>query len=155
MGTIYASEANECAESFIKECFDRTISSSLRKIFFDINPKNPNHWFYTDIIDVHQANNLKYKNYGYVWEHFTIADNLSISNERAKEILRTYDKKSVWWTRDIVGLRTAAEGVIYDMFCADNQYEDGQGGPNYDLFHRRYYAVDYGTINPFACLEDH
>ena len=45
-GTAYITEANECAESFIKEVFDRTLSSNDRKIFHDLNPKAPQHWYY-------------------------------------------------------------------------------------------------------------
>ena len=152
LGSIYVSEANECAESFIKECFDRTISSNLRKIFFDINPKNPQDYFYTEILDVHEENSLTYRDYGYVWQHFTIADNMSITDERMAEILITYRRNSVWWAREIAGLRSAAEGVIYDGFNSEHQYGE-DGGPNFDLYYKRYYAIDYGTINPFACLE--
>lgn len=152
LGSVYISEVNECAQSFVKEVFDRTMSSSLRKILFDLNPKAELHWFYTEVLNIHEANNLKYKDYGYNFEHFTLHDNLSFTDERIREIIRTYDKKSIWYQRDILGLRKNAEGVIYDMFDADNQYEDGQG-PDYELFYRRYYTVDYGTINPFVCLE--
>lgn len=153
LGSVYVSEANECSETFIKECFDRTLSSSCRKIFFDLNPKNPQDYFYTEILDVQEANNAKYENYGYVWEHFTIANNRSITDNRMAEILRSYDRNSVWWMRDIAGLRSAAEGIIYDGFTAKHQYDDASGGPNWDLYYNRYYAIDYGTINPFACLE--
>lgn len=152
LGTVYISEVNECAQSFVKEVFDRTITSSLRKILFDLNPKAELHWFYTDVLNVHEANSLKYPNYGYNYEHFTIHDNLSRTDEQIRETIRTYDKKSIWYQRDILGLRKNAEGIIYDMFNSDNQYEDGHG-PDYKYYFTRYYAVDYGTTNPFVCLE--
>ena len=38
------------------------------------------------------------------------------------------------------------------MFDSRNLYDDGQG-PNYDLFYRRYFSIDYGTTNPFVILE--
>jgi PBSX family phage terminase large subunit len=153
LGSVYISEANECAQSFIKEIFDRTISSSLRKILFDLNPKAELHYFYTEILNIHETNNKKYPSYGYNYAHFTIHDNLSLSDDKIREILRTYNKKSIWYQRDILGLRKNAEGLIYDMFGADNQYEDGQGGPDYNLLHKRYYSIDYGTVNPFSCHE--
>lgn len=153
LGSVYISEVNECAQSFVKEVFDRTMSSALRKIFFDLNPKAELHFFYTEILNIHQENNLKYPDYGLNYFHTTLHDNMSFTDDKIKEIIRTYDKKSIWYQRDILGLRKNAEGVIYDGFCIDNQYEDGQGGPDYDLFMRRYYAIDYGTINPFACYE--
>lgn len=151
-GTAYLTEVNECSKTFVKETFDRTLSSTDRKIFFDLNPKSPQHWFYEEILDLHQANNARYKNYGLNYEHFTLHDNLSFTTEKIKDIIRTYARNSVWYIRDILGKRTNAEGIIYDGFGPDNQYRDGEG-PDYNLYYRRYYSIDYGTTNPFACLE--
>ena len=151
-GTAYVTEVNECAKSFVKEVFDRTLSSANRKIFLDLNPKAPNHWFYVDILDMHKANSEKYPDYGFNYEHFTLHDNFSFTGEKIKELVRTYAKNTVWYIRDILGKRTNAEGIIYDMCGPQNQYEDGQG-PDYSLFYRRFYAIDAGTVNPFACLE--
>lgn len=154
LGSIYVSEANECSETFIKECFDRTLSSHLRKIFFDINPKDPRHYFYENILDIHQENNLKYKDYGYIWQHFTIADNNSISDEDMRVRLRGYNRSSVWWRRDILGLRSAAEGLIYDMWNEEeNSYDDETRPANLDRISRRYISIDYGTQNPMAFME--
>lgn len=55
--------------------------------------------------------------YGYNYEHFIIADNLSISDKALKIILRTYDRLSVWFKREILGLRVATEGVIYEQYA--------------------------------------
>lgn len=151
-GTVYITEVNECAKTFVKETFDRTLSSLNRKIFLDLNPKNPQNWFYLEILNMHQENNAKYKDYGLNYEHFTLHDNFSFTAAKIKEIIRTYAKNSVWYIRDILGNRTAAEGVIFDMFGPANQYRSGNG-PNYDLWYNRYYAIDYGTTNPFALLE--
>ena len=95
-GMAYITEVNECHQVFVKEVFDRTLSSSDRKIFHDLNPKSPDNWYYTDVLNVHEHNNEIYDNYGFNYGHFTIADNYSISNEKLKNILRTYDKKSIW-----------------------------------------------------------
>jgi PBSX family phage terminase large subunit len=119
-GTVYVTEANECAKPFIQEIFDRTIASSDRKIFFDLNPKPPLHWFYKEILDVHQANAAKHGvDYRFNYEHFILTDNLSLSDDIIREVVRTYDINSIWYKRDIKGQRTAAEGVIYDMFDED------------------------------------
>ena len=37
IGTAYVTEANECHQSFIQEVIDRTLASSKRQIFFDLN----------------------------------------------------------------------------------------------------------------------
>lgn len=119
-GMAYITEVNECHKLFVKEVFDRTISSSDRKIFHDLNPKSPEHWYYTDILNVHSENNNKYDNYGLNYGHFTIADNYSIDDSKLKTILRTYDKNSIWYKRDILGLRIATEGLIYQQFVENN-----------------------------------
>lgn len=116
-GTAYITEANECAESFIKEVFDRTISSNDRKIFHDLNPKPPTHWYYSEILDFHEKAQIKNSNYGYNYGHFTIADNLSISDDKLKKILTTYEKGTVWYDRDIKGLRKTAEGIVFRDFA--------------------------------------
>ncbi len=154
-GTAYVTEVNECAPGFVKEVFDRTLTSANRKIFFDLNPKPPKHWFYTEILDMHQANALKYQGYGFNYQHFTIHDNMSLSNQEIRDKLKGYSRTSVWYKRDILGQRTSAEGIIYDMFGPANLYPSDAGGlgPNFDLWYRRYYSIDYGTTNPFACHE--
>lgn len=53
-GTALITEINECHPDFIKEVFDRTMSSADRKMFGDWNPKLPSHWFYRDILDFHE-----------------------------------------------------------------------------------------------------
>ncbi len=116
-GTAYVTEANECHPDFIKEVFDRTISSSNRKIFHDLNPKAPNHWYYTDVLSFHEKKQQSNALYGYNYGHFTIADNLSISDDKLKAVLQTYQKDTVWYERDILGKRKAAEGLIYRLLA--------------------------------------
>lgn len=118
-GTVYITEANECAESFIKEAFDRTLSSNDRKVFHDLNPKEPTHWYYENILDFHEGQQIANTDYGYNYGHFTIADNLSVSDEKLKKILSTYEKGTVWYERDIKGLRRRAEGIVFPNFAND------------------------------------
>ncbi len=120
-GTAYITEANECAESFIKEAFDRTLSSNDRKIFHDLNPKPPTHWYYSEILDFHEREQAKNKDYGYNYGHFTIADNLSISDTKLRKILTTYEKGTVWYDRDIKGLRVTANGIVFRNFAEHTQ----------------------------------
>ena len=112
-GMAYVTEANECHPTFLNEVMDRTLSSDDRKIFHDLNPKPPAHWYYTEFLKFHEEQNLKVENYGYNYGHFNIFDNLSISNEKLKNILRTYDKNSIWYKRDILGERIASAGVLF------------------------------------------
>lgn len=115
-GTAYVTEANECHQLFLQEVMDRTLASSDRKLFMDLNPKPPRHWFYADFLDYQDELKKHGKNPRYNYAHFTIADNMSLSDDHLREVLRTYDKGSIWYKADILGLRTAATGRIYTSF---------------------------------------
>lgn len=104
---------NECHQSFVQEVFDRTLASSKRQLFFDLNPKPPAHWFYRDVLDYQDLLKERGENPGYNYEHFTLFDNMSIPDDRLKTVLATYDKTSLWYMADIKGKRTAATGRIY------------------------------------------
>lgn len=119
-GTAYITEANECHPNFVQEVFDRTISSQDRKVFHDLNPKAPGHWYY-DILDFHEKRQGADPSYGYNYGHFTIADNMSISDAQLRQRLKTYDKNSVWYKRDILGQRCIAEGLVYQYFANNTE----------------------------------
>ncbi len=120
-GMAYVTEANECHQNFIQEVFDRTLSSADRKIFHDLNPKAESHWYYTDVLDFHQEKQRRDRNYGYNYGHFTIADNLSIDDEKLRNTLKTYQKGTVWYERDILGRRKTAQGIIFPNFASDQK----------------------------------
>ena len=142
-GMAYITEANECHQKFIKEVFDRTISSYDRKVFHDLNPKAPGHWYYEDILAFHEKKQAVNDQYGYNYGHFTIADNLSIDSAKLRAVLNTYQKGTVWYDRDILGKRKIAEGLVYD-FGEDNITDEQPAGAEY------YISIDYGTLNPFS-----
>ena len=112
-GMAYVTEANECDPSFLKEVEDRTLSSDDRKIFHDLNPKSPKHWYYTEYLAFHEEQQKKDSNYGFNYEEFNIFNNLSISDEKLKKVLSTYDKTSIWYKRDILGRRIANESFLF------------------------------------------
>ena len=118
-GTVYITEVNECHETFVKECIDRTLASNRRQVFFDLNPKPPSHWFYREFLDYQDKLKKRGENPGYNYEHFTILDNLSLSNEQLRTELAKYDQSSIWFQSDIQGLRTSARGRIYDSYVRD------------------------------------
>lgn len=119
-GSVYITEANECHQSFVQEAMDRTISSNNRKLFFDLNPKPPRHWFYADFLDFQDELKKQGENDGYNFAHFTIWNNLSLTKEQLKVIIRTYDKSSMWYIADILGKRTAGTGRIYTGYNYNN-----------------------------------
>ena len=147
-GTAYITEANECSKIFIQEVFDRTLSSPDRKIFHDLNPKAEAHWYYQDVLNFHEEKLKANPKYGLNYGHFTIADNMSISDDQLRAVLSTYDRKSVWYARDILGQRKMAEGLVYPMFSMEKHVV--KGAIPYSSRHRYYVSIDYGTVNPFA-----
>ena len=112
-GSVYITEVNECHQTFVQEAIDRTLASSKRQVFFDLNPKPPAHWFYRDFLDYQDELKERGENPGYNYGHFTILNNLSISDAQIRDTLSKYDKGSIWYQCDILGLRTSAEGRIY------------------------------------------
>lgn len=120
-GLWIATEINEHYDeddsrtSFIKVAFGRQAAAKDPLVLWDLNPCGPNHRIYTDYID-------KYRNGyegGYQYCHFTLEDNLSVTERRKAEIKSQYDEQSVWYRRDILGERCTAEGLVYPLF-ADN-----------------------------------
>lgn len=120
-GMAYVTEANECHKKFLKEVFDRTLSSSDRKVFHDLNPKEEDHWYYAEILNFHQEQQEQTPEYGYNFGHFTLVDNMSLSDKRISTVLKTYRKGTVWYERDIKGLRKVAEGIIFRYFADNNE----------------------------------
>ena len=139
-GMWIATEINLHHENTIQEAFNRQLAAKNRKIFWDLNPSSPGEFIYTKYIDKFESQLGEKYNY----QHFTIRDNATISPERLEEIEAQYDPKSLWYRRDILGERCAAEGLIYPMFTAKNIAdaipENGEC----------YISIDYGTLNPFS-----
>lgn len=119
-GTAYITEVNECHETFMQEVMSRTLASSDRKIFFDLNPKPPRHWFYTNFLDDQMEKYERGENPRFNYGHFTILDNMSISDADLRETLSTYNKGSIWYKADILGQRTSADGRIYMSYNYDD-----------------------------------
>lgn len=116
-GMWIATEINLHHKDTIKECFNRTAAAKDRKFFWDLNPSNPKHFIYTGHIEKYRK--LDKEIGGVNYQHFTIRDNATLDAQRIKEIELQYDPESVWYKRDIKGLRVVAEGLVYKQF-ADN-----------------------------------
>lgn len=107
-------DSEDIKSSFIQVAMDRQIASKQPKILWDLNPCNPNHKIYKNYIDKYRKDGLLG---GYNYGHFTINDNLSISEERKAEIMSQYDVTTVRYRRNILGERCVAEGLIYKDFA--------------------------------------
>lgn len=158
-GLWIATEINEhydsdnSKESFIKVALARQVASKQIKILWDLNPCNPKHKIYTQYIDKYQKDGLLG---GYNYAHFTIDDNLSISDERREEIKSMYDPTTIWYKRDIMGMRCVAEGLIYQDFADKTEkylIKKEEIGTKYKLSHIKF-GVDFGgngSRHAFTC----
>lgn len=119
-GMWIATEINLHHETFIQEAFNRQLAAARRKVFWDLNPDNPRAPIYSRYIDEYAEKEAAGDLLGgYNYEHFTIDDNVTISEERKQAIISQYDKTSIWYLRDILGQRVSAEGLIYKTFAAE------------------------------------
>lgn len=135
LGGVLFDEAALLAESFVNQAAARC-SVAGSKFWFNCNPEGPNHWFKKNWID--ENKNLLYL-------HFTMDDNLSLSQEVKTRYKRMYS--GVFYNRFILGQWVAADGVIYDMFSPENICTcEGLS------FEKYYVSVDYGTQNPCVFL---
>lgn len=124
--------------SFVEQALARC-SVEGSKFWFNCNPENPAHWFYTEWV-------LKAPERNILHLHFTMDDNLSLSPEIKARYESMYS--GVFYRRYILGLWVRAEGLVYPMFDRDVHIVAKM--PEVSLRHRYYVSVDYGTVNPFA-----
>ena len=135
-------DSDDSRSSFIKVAFGRQVAANRPLILWDLNPCNPGHSIYANYIDNYLSNYVG----GYQYQHFTIADNLSITAQRRAEIESQYVKGSIWYRRDILGERCIAEGLVYPMYEQAIEEPPEYPAEQYQL------SIDYGTRNPFAAI---
>lgn len=121
-------------ESFVNQATGRC-SVEGSKFWFNCNPANPSHWFKKNWIDEKQSKNV-------LWLHFTMDDNLSLSEKIKERYRRSYT--GVFHRRYILGEWCVAEGLVYDFFGEDNITDEIPESGEYFI------SIDYGTMNPFS-----
>lgn len=124
--------------TFVEQALARC-SIEGSKFWFNCNPENPGHWFYIEWIKKAEQRNILYL-------HFTMDDNLSLSTQIKARYEGMYS--GVFYRRYILGLWVKAEGLVYPMFNRDDHVVNEISG--YNVRHRYYVSIDYGTVNPFA-----
>ena len=126
-------------ESFVNQATGR-LSVTGSKMWFNCNPDGPYHWFKVNWIDKKKEKRL-------IYLHFTMDDNLSLSEEIKKRYRSMYS--GVFFQRYILGMWTVAEGVIFDMFDKAihvyNKLVD-------TIASETYVSCDYGTQNATVFL---
>lgn len=120
-------------QSFVDQMIGRC-SVEGSKGFANCNPRGPYHYFKTEYIDKAKDKHIYYM-------HFTMDDNLSLSEKIKEKFRRMFS--GVFFKRYILGLWVMAEGLIYDMFD-----ESKHKVPTFERDYIEYYvSCDYGTQN--------
>ena len=138
----YADEVALFPRSFVDQMIGRC-SVAGSKIFMNCNPNGAYHYIKTDFID-------KAEEIGLFRLHFTMDDNLSLSQEIRESYARSF--QGVFYSQYILGEWVSAEGAVYPMWDdAENTCGADELPPESDC--RRLVAVDYGTANPCVFLD--
>ena len=103
-------EAALMPRSFVEQAITRTLSVQGAKLWFNCNPDNQFHWFYTDWIKRTEERRALHL-------HFLMSDNPVLTKEQLERAEKQFT--GVFHDRYIKGLWVSAEGVIYRQF-ADN-----------------------------------
>ena len=121
-------------ESFVNQATARC-SVEGSKFWFNCNPGSVTHWFYTGWV-------LKCKRRKLLYLHFTMEDNLTLSEETKARYRAQYS--GVFYRRYILGEWCVAEGLIYEF---DKTLHTVSQLPTRGDW---YISCDYGTLNPFS-----
>lgn len=146
-GMWIATEINLHHAKTIEEANNRLLAAKRLKIFWDLNPDNPRAAIYSEYIDKYQKQSEAGEfPGGYNYMHCTIYDNINITPERLRAIESRYDKNSIWYMRDIKGMRVVASGLIYRRFADDvstKQYSFRISGKPKDIMEINL-GIDFG-----------
>ncbi len=134
LGGVLLDEVALMPRSFVEQALARC-SLDGAKFWFNCNPENPQHWFYTEWIQ-----KAKEKNCLYV--HFLMRDNPSLS----PKVIARYESlySGAFYERFVLGKWVAVDGLVYPD-AANGAYTAQIPDMTPDEF---YVSCDYGTVNP-------
>ena len=120
--------------SFVEQALARCSVNGSR-FWFNCNPENPRHWFYTEWIKKSKEKNCLYL-------HFLMKDNPSLSESIIKRYEALYS--GAFYERFVLGKWVAVDGLVYPFF---NEKEHiAKAVP--ESCSQYYISCDYGTVNP-------
>lgn len=99
--------------SFVEQAITRTLSVQGAKLWFNCNPENRFHWFYTEWLMRAEERNALHL-------HFLMEDNPTLTAEQLANAEKQFS--GVFHDRYIKGLWVSAEGVIYKDFADDTEH---------------------------------
>lgn len=133
LGGVLLDEVVLMPRSFVEQAIARC-SLEGAKLWFNCNPDNPSHWFYTEWIK-----KAKEKNALYI--HFDMTDNPSLSGKVLKRYRSLYS--GAFYERFVLGKWCAVSGAVYPMFSYDKHTV-----ATVPKCTRYAVSCDYGTVNP-------
>ena len=120
--------------SFVEQALARC-SVNGSKFWFNCNPENPRHWFYTEWIKKSKEKNCLYL-------HFLMNDNPSLSEGIIKRYESLYS--GAFYERFVLGKWVAVDGLVYPFFNENEHI--AKSVP--ESCSQYYISCDYGTVNP-------
>ena len=82
--------------------------------------------------------------------HFTLEDNLALTEVDKERVRSNYDTSSILYRREIEGIRASSDNAIWDTFTNANILQDDI--PTMAIGDR-YLVIDYGMKNAFVCAD--
>lgn len=135
----YCDEITLYPESII-DMIDTRLSKPHSKAFAAMNPSHPNHKI-KQWIDKAEAGDSNYYSL-----HFTLDDNPYVDASYKQRIRDSLS--GLFYKRNYLGLWCLAEGAIFDFFDRKiHVLHKPPAAAEYWIA-----AIDYGTVNPFACV---
>jgi len=138
IGMWIATEIVRHHEETIREAITRQAAAKRRKIFWDLNPCTPGAVIYKNYIDEYAKKAADGTLIGgYNYGHFTIADNINITDEQREAFISQYNVNTAEYRRKVLGIRCPADGLIFQQF-ADN--------PDRFIVDKKYSGVKFISI---------
>lgn len=134
LGGVLLDEVALMPRSFVEQALARC-SLDGAKFWFNCNPENPQHWFYTEWIQKAEEKNCLYV-------HFLMRDNPSLS----PKVISRYESlySGAFYERFVLGKWVAVDGLVYPD-AANGAYTAILPDSKPDEL---YVSCDYGTVNP-------
>lgn len=137
---VFLDEVVLMPESFVNQAIARC-SVTDAKVWMNANPEGPTHYVKERFIDGYVRRRMLHL-------HFTMNDNLSLSEERRQFYSRQW--VGMFYRRYILGEWCLADGLVYSVFDRDQMTFSDKFNPR--EYEELIVAVDYGIQNPTAYL---
>lgn len=130
---VLLDEAAIMPRSFVEQACARC-SVKGAKVWLNCNPEGPEHWLYREWVCKAEEKKLLHL-------RFTMEDNPVLDERTRERYARMFS--GTFYRRFVLGEWVAAEGLVYDFFCAEMMAQPPDAGIT-----RWRISCDYGTVNP-------